>query len=213
MITSDDIDAFSSMQPIVIGFCGAKGHGKDTAAQVLIDKLGFTKVSFADGLRKTVCTALRCNEKYFLDPDKKEEIDPRTGKSRRYWLQWIGTEGFRALWGDVWVEWWRQEILSKGYERVVTTDVRFPNEIAVLQQFPRARMIRVSNPSKPINNDAHASELHYKSFKVDFDILNNGTIDQLQRATQQFVADSFPYVVDAKIYMPRYDILGAPYGG
>lgn len=213
MITSSDIDAFASMQPIVIGFCGAKGHGKDTAAQILIDNLGFKKVSFADGLRKTVCTALRCNEQYFLDPDKKEEIDPRTGKSRRYWLQWIGTEGFRALWEDIWVEWWRQEILSKGYERVVTTDVRFPNEMRVLKDFPNARVIRVTNPSKPINNDAHASELHYQSFKVDLDIKNDSTIAALQATTQQFVADNFTSVVDAKIYTPRFDILGAPYGG
>jgi hypothetical protein len=216
MISSEDIEAFRDLPkhtPIIVGFCGAKGHGKDTAAQALIDKFGFQKVSFADGLRKTVCTALRCNEQYFLDPDKKEEIDPRTGKARRYWLQWIGTEGFRALWGDIWIEWWRQEIISKGYERVVTTDVRFPNEVEALRRFPRSTLLRVSNPFKPVNNDAHASELHYRDFSVDEDIENDWTIELLRSKTLKHVAERFTEVIDARIYPPRLDILGVPYGG
>lgn len=188
MITKDDMQAF---QPLVVGICGAKAHGKDTAAQVLIDNYGFERVSFADGLRKTVCTALRCNESYFLDPDKKEEIDPRTGKSRRFWLQHIGTEGFRSLWEDVWVEWWRAEVLSGRYDRVVVTDLRFPNELAAIRRLENTLVLRITNPNKPVNNDAHASELHYASFDVDKDILNDKTIDALHGNTERAVMDRF----------------------
>jgi len=166
--------------PTVIAFCGAKGHGKDTAAKFLIDNYGFVPVSFADGLRRTVATALRVNESWFLDPDKKEEIDPRTGKSRRYWLQWIGTEGFRSLWDQVWVNWWYEEIMARGYERVVSTDMRFPNEYdAVYQYFPEATTIRITDPRKPTGNDNHASEAHYKSFAVNYDIMNDSDIPAL----------------------------------
>lgn len=184
MITNDDMHAF---QPIVVGFCGAKSHGKDTAAEVLISDYGFHKISFADGLRKTVCTALRCDESFFTDPLTKESIDPRTGQSRRYWLQRIGTEGFRSLWEDVWVEWWRAEVLSGQYDRVVVTDLRFPNEMTTLRQFSDSIVIRVKNPNKPINNDAHASELHYKDFAVDLDIRNDGTIADLQDKVERYV--------------------------
>lgn len=165
---------------LVVGFCGAKGHGKDTAAEILIERLGFKRVSFADGLRRTVCTALRVNEQYFLDPLKKEEIDPRTGKARRFWLQFIGTEGFRALWTDIWTWWWEQEIKERGYTRIVTTDVRFPNEYATLCKQPNYIMIRVCNPRVKAGEDSHASEAHYSTFSVDHEIINDGTIAELQ---------------------------------
>lgn len=35
-----------------IGFCGFKGSGKDTAADYLVSRFGYTKVSFADPLKK-----------------------------------------------------------------------------------------------------------------------------------------------------------------
>lgn len=176
MITNEDMNHFA---PTIIGFCGAKGHGKDTAAQVLIDKYDFVKVSFADRLRKTVATALGCNESYFLDPERKEEIDPRTGKSRRYWLQWIGTEGFRHLWDDVWIEAWKQDVRNANHDRILVTDLRFPNEFTAISGMKNAMTIRVENPRKPVNNDAHASELHYRDFDVDYVINNAFSIEAL----------------------------------
>jgi hypothetical protein len=177
--------------PTVIGFCGAKFHGKDTAAKVLIDEYGFVPVSFADGLRKTVATALRVNPSWFLDPEKKEEIDPRTGKSRRYWLQWIGTEGFRALWPDVWVTWWENEILDRGYSRVVTTDMRFPNEIAALYEFfpITATSVRITDPRKPVGDDLHASESHYKNFEVNYDVLNDSDVPRLHQKIRRIAEE------------------------
>ena len=184
MITSADIEHFKPSPPIIIGFCGAKGHGKDTAAEVLLRKYDFVKVSFADRLRKTVATALGCNEQFFLDPDKKEEIDPRTGKSRRYWLQWIGTEGFRHLWDDVWIEAWKQDVARANHDRILVTDLRFPNEFSAISSMPNTITIRVENPRKPVNNDAHASELHYRDFDVDFIIDNASTIEVLHHSVE-----------------------------
>lgn len=41
---------------MILGFCGKKGSGKDTAAEVLLDK-GWARVSFADPL-KDICAAV-----------------------------------------------------------------------------------------------------------------------------------------------------------
>jgi dephospho-CoA kinase len=38
----------------MIGICGKKFHGKDTIANYLIQRFGFTKVSLADPLKKGV---------------------------------------------------------------------------------------------------------------------------------------------------------------
>ena len=175
----------------VVGFCGAKGHGKDTAAAVLVDELKFEHLSFATGLRRTVCTALRVNECFFTNPETKEEIDPRTGKPRRYWLQWIGTEGFRTLWNDVWVDWWTKEIEERALPRVVSTDVRFPNELEAVRRFKDSLMIRVVNPNKEDSGDKHASEAYYRDFAVDYEILNDGSIEDLQSKVRAIVQKHF----------------------
>lgn len=184
-------------EPILVAFCGGKGHGKGTAAEILTRKYAFDQIEFADGLRKTVATALRCDVSWFTDPATKEEIDPRTGKSRRYWLQWIGTEGFRALWENVWVSWWSQEIEDRGRATeqlmVTTTDLRFPNELeAVRRMGERAIVIRVTNPHVTASSDAHLSEAHYTSFAVDYDITNDGTIRDLHRQVEDIVWEHFP---------------------
>lgn len=177
--------------PIVVAFCGAKFHGKDTAAAVLMNEYSFRRVSFADGLRKTVATALRVNESYFTDPLRKEEIDPRTGKPRRYWLQFIGTEGFRALWDEIWVSWWKEEILSKGYSRVVTPDLRFETEFKWLKTFKNSMLIRIVNPNIPPSGDTHKSEALHAELPADVVIYNDGTIEDLHQKVAQEVERKF----------------------
>lgn len=180
----------SLTKPVIVTLCGAKRHGKDTAANVLIENYGFHRISFADGLRKTVCTALRCDESRFLDDKLKDEIDPRTGKPWRYWLQWIGTEGFRALWDDTWIAWWKGAIEDSGHDRIVCSDMRFPNEFAAAKEM-KALTIRIFNPKVPPSGDLHESERHQQAFHVDHQIINDGTIADLRINTARIVSSHF----------------------
>lgn len=181
-----------SLDPIVVAFTGHKFHGKDTAARVLTKHYDFEQIAFADGLRKTVATALRVNPSYFLDPEKKEEIDPRTGKARRYWLQYIGTEGFRALWDDIWVWWATEEIKSCGHDRIVITDMRFPNEIEALKrEFKNLLTIRIVNPRITASGDTHASEIHIADLPVDLEIANDTTITALHAKVERALIHRF----------------------
>lgn len=182
---------YPTAQPIVVAFCGFKGHGKDTAAEVLTESLGFEHLSFATGLRRTVATALRVNERYFTNPETKEEIDPRTGKARRYWLQYIGTEGFRHLWNEIWTWWWSEEIKERAMPRVVTTDVRFPNEEEEVRKFPRSILIRVENPRIPPSGDLHESEQHIPYLQEDYIVTNDGSIEDLRINTLEVVCRHF----------------------
>jgi hypothetical protein len=179
-----------SPKPRIIALCGGKGHGKGTAADVLIRKYGFRQIEFADGLRKTVATALRCDPSWFTDPATKEEIDPRTGKARRFWLQWIGTEGFRSLYENTWVDWWSGEIGDCGTPAIVTTDLRFPNELEAVRRLGHnALVIRVSNPRLPVPTDTHESERHFGSFDVDYDLVNDRSIRELQYEVENVIWD------------------------
>lgn len=171
-------------KPIVIAFCGLKGHGKDTAASVLIEKEDFVRVSFADGLKECVALALRVDVGVLHDPVLKESLHTPSGKTYRQWLQIAGTEWFRSMWEDVWVEWWKHEVISKGYKRVVVTDMRFWNELNIVRspEFD-SHVIRVSNPNKPAAFDTHESEKYAALFNVDTDILNNADIATLRNRT------------------------------
>ena len=41
---------------MIIGICGLIGSGKGTAADILVEQHGFTKISFADKLKDGVAT-------------------------------------------------------------------------------------------------------------------------------------------------------------
>jgi hypothetical protein len=170
----------SSNEPVVVGFCGKKFNGKDTAAKALIDRYGFVKVSFADGLKQCVSVALRVPVEQLEDPKFKETIHEPSGRTYRWWLQQAGTEWFRSGWDAIWIAWWAAEIKAKGYTRVVTTDLRFPNEWVALRQQPNNMLFRVHNPRIPESGDTHASEAYAETFVVDHDINNSSTIDSLQ---------------------------------
>jgi hypothetical protein len=162
----------------IIAFTGLKTSGKDTAAQILIDKYGYEKVCFADGLRRVIALALGEDVSYFTDTDTKEQIDQRIGKSRRYWLQIAGTEWFRSLYPNIWVDYWVREIEKHG-DFIVCTDMRFLNELCTIHNSAyNTQTIRVVRPGL-IHTDLHKSESHILDLNVDHEVSNSGSIDEL----------------------------------
>jgi len=181
-------------RPIVIGVCGFKGHGKDTAGEVLVRKYGFQRVSFADGVKKVVAEILHIPVWWLHDPERKEGLHEPSGKTYRKWMQLMGTEVGRSIWGDAWVYWWKTEIEQKGYERVVCTDLRFWNEFGVISDTEEwdAMTLRIYNRNKPIAEDAHESERYALMFPVNAEIVNNGTKDQLWEKVETKVLHRWP---------------------
>jgi hypothetical protein len=114
----------------LIGFTGAAGAGKTTAAKFLVG-LGYKKVSFADPLRDMLhVLGVPCE--VMADPVAKEQPHPAlNGKTPRYALQTLGTEWGRetispTLWTDTAM---RRAARLRGLGLgVVFDDVRFDNE-------------------------------------------------------------------------------------
>ena len=62
----------------IICFSGLKQAGKDSSAEVLIKKHGYTRVALADPLRELCSSVFHIPYETFLDPDKKDsELDYR----------------------------------------------------------------------------------------------------------------------------------------
>ena len=178
---------------LVIGVCGFKGHGKDTAAQVVQQRFGFTRLAFADGVKKLVAEALHIPLWWLHDPVKKEEMHAASGKTYRQWMQLMGTEVGRNIWGDTWINWWRDEVVKSDINKVIVTDMRFFNEFNMITDGDwDAMTIRVHNPRKPLSDDAHESERYALTMPVDVEVKNDGTIPDLWEKTENAILRRFP---------------------
>lgn len=118
--------------PKLIGLIGRKGAGKDTAAEVLLER-GYQNVKFAGALKSMLRELLSYQGATKEDIDRMVEgemkevpTDLLDGQSPRFAMQTLGTEWGRNLIGsDFWVG---TAIRRASDHYTVVTDVRFPNE-------------------------------------------------------------------------------------
>jgi hypothetical protein len=165
---------------MIIGFCGAKQHGKGTAAEGLRRAYGFVELNIADALKQSCSEAFGIPLHLFHDPETKEQ--PLTI------LQYVGTDLFRSKWPDIWLNTWVNKARTLG-SRIVVTDVRFPNEHAAVQSMG-VLMLRVNRPGAPIN-DTHESERHFANFMVDHELINGSSRADLMYKTAAIAARRF----------------------
>lgn len=169
---------------LIIGLTGFARSGKDTAARGLIEQRGFTRLAFADLLKKVA---------YDIDPyvettpgrfERLSEVVDRLGVEKaksfpdvRRLYQRLGTEGGRDNLGtNVWVDpVMRSALRVNG--GVVITDVRFPNEVAAVKA-AGGLVVRVVRPDVSAVND-HASDAGVAALSVDLEVTNDGTVAQL----------------------------------
>jgi hypothetical protein len=130
----------------LISISGLIGSGKDTAADRLVTKHGYQRVSFAKPL-KDIASTLFGWDRTMLEggtPDarsRREMVDDWWSEkldlevTPRYMLQLLGTEVMRnTLHNDIWVlaaERWLT--LQEDDARIVITDARFFNELSMIK--------------------------------------------------------------------------------
>lgn len=171
----------------IVGLCGYARSGKDCAAQALIAD-GFERIAFADAVREALLA---------LDPDlaydganPQSVVDAVTlygwdrakgERDMRRLLQRMGTEAGRNIHGpDCWVNIARRKIEATT-ANVVLTDVRFPNEAAMVRELG-GHVIRIDRPGVgPVNG--HASEA--LAFEPDAVIENSGTVEELHAKVRE----------------------------
>jgi len=142
----------------IIGLVGFAGSGKGAVADILVDKHGYTKLSFADSV-KDATAAIFGWERALLEGDTPESREFRE-KVDSFWsarlgydltprlaLQRMGTEAGRDVFGrDLWITSVEKKILE--HDRVVLADTRFPNEIDFIRKL-YGHVIRVTRGPEP----------------------------------------------------------------
>lgn len=200
------------MQHTIIGICGPKYSGKDTAAATLARAHKYQMVAFASFL-KDACRAIFMLSHDQLHGDKKEVVDERWGVSPRQILQRVGTDLFREqlhkvlpelnLGADksLWCRCMRMWIDTfKTPQRIVITDVRFKDEEELVRSLG-GKILRIERAARPGSGDTHASEVEQTQIVADYTIHNDGTLQDLAREVTR-VANLVSPSLSSLLHMP-----------
>jgi dephospho-CoA kinase len=170
----------------ILGIIGRMGAGKTTASNYLQSTYGFTRIAFADALKEK---AVR------ITPDG------RIDKVRdRALLQFLGTEYFRGIDQEYWINAWRETVQQTLFNEsrgvappgVVTDDCRFANECAIIHALggkliyltvtdaARHKRLAARDGKQVEGIKGHASEdVSDLRFQCDDIVVNNGSEAQL----------------------------------
>jgi hypothetical protein len=166
---------------MIIGLTGYAQSGKDTAAKVLVENYGFTRVAFADPIRKLL---------YEMNPAVKDgdyrlqgvvdaygwDVAKTAFPEVRRLLQDLGVGARKVFGEDFWVNRSLASILEN--EKTVITDVRFINE-AEMVKHQSGQVWRIKRMGVNAVN-GHISEQELDGYKVDQIFANNGTLENLE---------------------------------
>ena len=189
---------------MIIGLSGKMKSGKDTVADILVRDYGFTKLNFADPLKKCVAEIFGWDISDMYDQKFKATIDPFWEISPRQALQSFGTDicrdvlprkikemfGTTVSWyNNIWVRRLERELLKNPDKDYVICDVRFTNEANFIESFgamPHSSifslMIRIDASYKgySISKQEHISETALDNYSFSRRIENNKDVKHLE---------------------------------
>ena len=178
---------------MIIGLSGYAQTGKDTVAEYLVNNHNFTRVAFADPIRKalfeldpivTISNGVQITLKPVIDLYGWDEAKTLFPEIRRL-IQRFGTEVGRELWNEnFWVHKAFDEI-RKIDGNIVVTDVRFTNEADALKILHGKMWRVIRNDVGPVNR--HSSETQLDNYPFDAIIDNNNDLSKLYQIIDDLI--------------------------
>lgn len=199
---------------MLIGICGFQSSGKDTIADYLIKEHGYIRFSFASALKDIISIMFgwprdKLEGLTKEDREWREQVDywwSRTLKMQeltpRYVMQYFATDLFRNKFHpDIWVKIVENKlnnIIDKPNTNIVISDCRFENEINMILRLG-GKIIQVyrdppywfhkyrqgENPNEI--RYIHRSEIEWIRCYRDYDIDNDGTIEELHKKVKDIL--------------------------
>lgn len=155
---------------ILLAISGKKRSGKNTIAKLIAQQtpLRCEEFAFADALKQEVASACGIDVRFI--EDHKDIF--------RIALQWWGTDFRRTFKGqDYWCKQLLVKTLKSTADIALVTDCRFVDEADCMRRID-GKVIRVNNPH-PTTYDSHKSEIDLDSYKFDYTISNDSSIESL----------------------------------
>lgn len=167
----------------IIGITGKMYAGKTTISEyVMSHNDNVYKLSFANLLKYMILKSGLCT---------KEELWGEKTDFSRLMLQKIGTDIIRnQIDQDFWVKKMKEAIDGileiNQNAKIIIDDVRFKNEAHLIKEYKNSLLIRVDRPSIK-STSSHRSEIEQDKIKVDMTILNDGSLEDLERKTKEVI--------------------------
>lgn len=172
-----------------IALTGHARSGKDTVGQYLVDQYGFKRFAFADEMKRLL---------HELFPQIPSDPKPR----RAYQvfgegLRNLDIPGAKHVWINATMRqietyiWWHSEVDERG-ANVVITDLRTPLEYERLraegftiirvkaQSALRIARAQQAGDDFSLEDLTHDTESHIDSFSPDYEVVNDGSVDDLK---------------------------------
>lgn len=174
-----------STLPAFIGLNGYAQSGKDTVAAFLVAEYGYRRIAFADRLKNFVVALFPSIAETVNDAGgdwEKAKEDPNV----RRVLQGVGETARKEIFESVWITAAFSSIREG--ERIVVSDMRFPNEADALAAIG-ATLFRIERPgTKPINNHVSETALdRYDGFHAV--LVNDDTIEVLHERARDAISE------------------------
>ena len=186
---------------MIIGVVGYISSGKGTVGDILEREHGYKKFAFADALKDAVASIFVW-PRGLLEGDTnasrafRERVDPWWSNKLGYEvtprliLQKMGTEACRhGIADNIWIA--ALEKRMQGYDDVVISDCRFPNEIDFIRSAGGVivRVKRGEDPSPEELSKLHISETAWNSYLPDRIIHNDKDIEGLKLCVKDILTD------------------------
>jgi len=185
---------------MIIGITGHAQHGKDTIGDLLVNEMGYTRLSFAEPMKREVAELYRpvliaygrelgCDPATVI-PFNDDAIVAHLIATKpplvRKLMQVHGTDIRRKEDPHYWVHKWLQQWRNR--DNIVATDVRFLNEANAVRRIGGV-MVRVVRPSVAVDL-SHSSESELTQITVAATFTNNGTIADLHTQVRDWLKGS-----------------------
>lgn len=191
----------------IIGFCGPKYAGKDTAAQAFLGKPNFVRAPMAEGVKNVVGEIFGWGPELYEDPILKEKpLEEWPYIAPRWPLMDIANWCRAKYGGDVWARRWERVNSSLGISAnntFLVPDVRFPDDEIPMFRRHQFLLIYVHNDraeeklaeaQKAGDEMAlNQSEAYYSQLRAlaNAVVTNNGTKAQLHGQVQAVVQNAW----------------------
>lgn len=194
----------------IIAITGEARSGKDTASGYLQKMYGYERFAFADPMKDILCTTLGIDLEtldafknnptthsvtgdFFYISNISSDLDytfTEFSTDMRKILQRFGTDSMKKYFGnDVWASLLISRAHLWGCSKVVVSDLRYLNEYEVLQMScEKLTVIRIHKEGTN-KNDTHSSEQELNKIPADYEISNNGSIQDLQNKLNKILSE------------------------
>lgn len=186
----------------LIGICGRARHGKGEVAAILVE-LGFTEAQFSSPLKELLLhmdPLIPYEGDQLIPPypykrlsEIVEEVgldEAKTMPEVRRLLQTLGNGAREIVHPDTWVEGFKYRHRDKLLigEKLVVSDMRYPNEAAIVRDLGGEvwKVVRPDFDNGLGELTANASETSVDDIHPNLTILNDNTLESLRHKVRRY---------------------------